>query len=559
MFLHKSCHRIIQIYLSVLVLFQGVFFKVALSESNYPSKIANKLSQKFFESNINTNSLSSFNASLARFQYDLLKSRNNECVDKEGLVLSDFLGIKLNDSELNKTLISLENFYLNMNEIPKSFDEMCIGSSSLVRLFTEYNKNNDYANKTNFNYESLFEIVLTQLTNKGCDLCIEEPVSLKVTPLETWGYGLLFVTIISMSSLCGALVIPLSNKKIYKKTLMIMIGIAVGSLAGSGFLHLIPQAFGIADDPKYSTNHDYVWKGLVMMAGVYLFYIVEKILKLLILRKKIKRSASQTKQLQDENQNQILESIGYVKTHEKILEPNVEMRMHLNDKVLAYNITKNSQINKDNHGHSHNLEGLQTVAPVAWMIIFGDSLHNFIDGLSIGAAFTESIMKGVSICLAVICEEFPHELGDFAILLNAGMSWRAALFFNFMSACSCYAGLAVGIILGDNFEANKWIYAIAGGMFLYISLCDMVPELNEMGEEIERDYIIGKRQILYDKGEIAAEEEINLDSNSLSVSYETFDLNIKLKVLLMQNLGIVLGFSIMLIMALKSDGLIPAE
>ena len=54
------------------------------------------------------------------------------------------------------------------------------------------------------------------------------------------------------------------------------------------------------------------------------------------------------------------------------------------------------------------------------------------------------------------------------------MSYRCALFFNFLSACSCYAGLAVGIILGDNFEANQWIYAIAGGMFLYISLCDMV-------------------------------------------------------------------------------------
>ena len=49
-----------------------------------------------------------------------------------------------------------------------------------------------------------------------------------------------------------------------------------------------------------------------------------------------------------------------------------------------------------------------------------------------------------------------------------------ALFFNFLSACACYAGLAVGIVLGGDFEAGKWIYAIAGGMFLYISLCDMV-------------------------------------------------------------------------------------
>ena len=67
--------------------------------------------------------------------------------------------------------------------------------------------------------------------------------------------------------------------------------------------------------------------------------------------------------------------------------------------------------NKTHHGHSHHFENLHLVSPVAWMIIFGDGLHNFIDGLSIGAAFTESTMKGISICLAVICEEFPHELG----------------------------------------------------------------------------------------------------------------------------------------------------
>lgn len=74
----------------------------------------------------------------------------------------------------------------------------------------------------------------------------------------------------------------------------------------------------------------------------------------------------------------------------------------MNNKAAAKN---------NHHGHSHGFEDLHSVAPVAWMIIFGDGLHNFIDGLSIGAAFTESVLKGISICLAVICEEFPHELG----------------------------------------------------------------------------------------------------------------------------------------------------
>ena len=58
--------------------------------------------------------------------------------------------------------------------------------------------------------------------------------------------------------------------------------------------------------------------------------------------------------------------------------------------------------------------GSSKIATVAWMIIFGDGIHTFIDGLSIGAAFSESILTGISVSVAVLCEEFPHELGDFA-------------------------------------------------------------------------------------------------------------------------------------------------
>nr|XP_006822019.1 PREDICTED: zinc transporter ZIP14-like [Saccoglossus kowalevskii] len=119
------------------------------------------------------------------------------------------------------------------------------------------------------------------------------------------------------------------------------------------------------------------------------------------------------------------------------------------------------------------------------MVVIGDGLHNFIDGLTIGAAFSVSILNGISICIAVICEELPHELGDFAILLNAGMSVKKALTYNFLSACMCYLGLVCGILLTQHTDAADYIFALAAGMFLYISLVDMLPEINSVEEDEE--------------------------------------------------------------------------
>lgn len=68
----------------------------------------------------------------------------------------------------------------------------------------------------------------------------------------------------------------------------------------------------------------------------------------------------------------------------------------------------------------------------AWMVIVGDGIHNLADGLAIGAAFTEDFMSGLSTSIAVLCHELPHEVGDFAMLLKAGMSIKQAVFYNIL-------------------------------------------------------------------------------------------------------------------------------
>nr|XP_056718244.1 zinc transporter ZIP6 [Euleptes europaea] len=139
---------------------------------------------------------------------------------------------------------------------------------------------------------------------------------------------------------------------------------------------------------------------------------------------------------------------------------------------------------QNHHPHSHSQrysrEELKDagVATLAWMVIMGDGLHNFSDGLAIGAAFTEGLSSGLSTSVAVFCHELPHELGDFAVLLKAGMTVKQAVLYNALSAMLAYLGMATGILIGhyaDN--VSMWIFALTAGLFMYVALVDMVPEM----------------------------------------------------------------------------------
>ncbi|KAL7049495.1 hypothetical protein ACKWTF_003725 [Chironomus riparius] len=133
------------------------------------------------------------------------------------------------------------------------------------------------------------------------------------------------------------------------------------------------------------------------------------------------------------------------------------------------------------HGHSHTHGHVhsppESLSAVAWMVILGDGLHNFTDGMAIGAAFSGSIAGGFSTSLAVLCHELPHELGDFAVLLKAGMSPKKAICYNILTGVLCVFGMITGVLVGDTPEASQYIFAGTAGLFIYIALVDMMPEL----------------------------------------------------------------------------------
>jgi zinc and cadmium transporter len=129
------------------------------------------------------------------------------------------------------------------------------------------------------------------------------------------------------------------------------------------------------------------------------------------------------------------------------------------------------------HGHSGRRHGRQ---PATYLILIGDGLHNFIDGLAIAGAFLIDVRLGITTWLAAAAHEIPQEVGDLAVLIHGGWSRPRALLFNLLSAAS----FLLGGLLTYAFSATlnvSYLVAFAAGNFLYIGATDLVPEINKLG------------------------------------------------------------------------------
>ena len=118
------------------------------------------------------------------------------------------------------------------------------------------------------------------------------------------------------------------------------------------------------------------------------------------------------------------------------------------------------------------------------LILISDGLHNFIDGIVIGASYLVSTEIGVATTLAVILHEIPQEIGDFGVLIHSGYKIKEAVFFNFLSAVLAFGGAILILSLRSvpDYLMN-YILPFTAGTFIYIAASDLVPELHESGKK----------------------------------------------------------------------------
>ncbi|MFA5156699.1 MAG: ZIP family metal transporter [Candidatus Omnitrophota bacterium] len=128
--------------------------------------------------------------------------------------------------------------------------------------------------------------------------------------------------------------------------------------------------------------------------------------------------------------------------------------------------------------HCH--KGVCDIHAFTYLNLIGDSIHNFTDGLVIGASFAISVKFGIVTTMVIIFHEIPQEIGDFGVLVYGGFKKSKALICNFITALTCVVGAAIGLPLSEHVEKfSLYILPIVAGGFIYVAACDLIPEVHK--------------------------------------------------------------------------------
>jgi zinc and cadmium transporter len=129
--------------------------------------------------------------------------------------------------------------------------------------------------------------------------------------------------------------------------------------------------------------------------------------------------------------------------------------------------------------HGFHVHEESHAVPSRYLILLGDAVHNFIDGVAIAASFAASPELGVATTVAVTVHEVPQEIADFSILIGGGFRFRTALALNFLSGLTAILGALLFFALGDAVERHlAWFMTATAGMFIYIAGSDLIPQVH---------------------------------------------------------------------------------
>jgi zinc and cadmium transporter len=203
------------------------------------------------------------------------------------------------------------------------------------------------------------------------------------------------------------------------------ISFAIGALLSVAFWGLIPEAFANIKPEQFQTLSG------TILAGILGFFVLEKLL--------------------------------------------IWRHCHVETCEAHGDETHDSSHEHDLAAHHHGFD-----KSAGALIILGDSIHNFVDGVLIAAAFLTDVKLGIVTSLAVATHEIPQEVGDFAILLHSGYSKSKALFYNILASfATVLGGILAYYSLAGLQDSLPYFLALAASSFIYIAVADLIPSLHK--------------------------------------------------------------------------------
>ena len=271
---------------------------------------------------------------------------------------------------------------------------------------------------------------------------------------EIWLYAIGSTALISLAPFVILFLIPLDNSDSKKPFLKILLSFASGGLLGDAFLHLIPHAVmavhsnvesghghshggdhghGHSHGGDHGHGHSHegphdMSVGLWVLAGIIAFLVVEKFVRIV--------------------------KGGHGHSHaEKIDE----------------NSTKSKKQSKPEE---------EDIKVAGYLNLAADFAHNLTDGLAIGASYLAGNSIGVVTTITVLFHEVPHEIGDFAILIQSGCSRKKAMYLQLLTALGAMFGTVLSLFAVEVTEtASSWILPFTAGGFIYVATVSVLPEL----------------------------------------------------------------------------------
>lgn len=294
---------------------------------------------------------------------------------------------------------------------------------------------------------------------------------------DIWVSAIGSTLLISIAPFLILFFIPLDNSEGKRPYLKILLSFASGGLLGDAFLHLIPHALlakqaadaaaghggksgGHGHSHGGGGGHDHgphdMSVGLWVLAGIIAFLMVEKFVR-------------------------IVKGPGHGHSHgpaKKSLKKPATKKKSKKDKSSDKEETDGDT--SDNELIEADQEEEEDIKVAGYLNLAADFAHNVTDGLAIGASYLAGNSIGVVTTITVLFHEVPHEIGDFAILIQSGCSRKKAMLLQLVTAFGALAGTVLSLLAVELTEtASSWILPFTAGGFIYVATVSVIPELLE--------------------------------------------------------------------------------